>query len=197
MKVAFFTYPSAFQNIGGGEIVLTKLREYLQKAGLEAHLFDSWNSRIEDYDWLHVFGSVKDCLGLVRVANARHVRVAVSPVLWSDPAMNARSFVRHAVKVVFPAFPSARRELLLRADVLFPNSEMEKNQIARLFAVPREKMRVIYNGVDRHFAEAEPSLYRSRYGSAPFVLSVGRIEPRKNQLHLIRAVKRLKKHGWC
>lgn len=190
MKTAFFTYPSAFQNVGGGEIVLLKLREYLSKSGTPVDLFDPWKSRVEDYDVLHVFGSVKDCLGLVQVANARGVKVVTSPVLWSAPT-DLPSLMRHSVKVVFPAFPSLRRELLMRSDMLFPNSEMEKKHIARYFAVPEEKMRVVYNGVDKNFAAADASLWRARYGGEPFVLSVGRIEPRKNQLNLIRAMKNM------
>ena len=84
MKVAFFTYPSAFQNPGGGEVQLEKTREYLLKAGISVDLFDPWRARIADYDLLHVFGSVRDCLGLIEVAKARRVPVVTSPVLWSD-----------------------------------------------------------------------------------------------------------------
>ena len=86
MKVAFLTYPAAFQNIGGGEILLLKLKEYLEKEGVQADLFDIWKSKIENYDFIHVFGSVKDCLGLVRVANERKVKVAITPLLWSGMA---------------------------------------------------------------------------------------------------------------
>lgn len=200
MKVLFVSYPASFQNVGGGEILLLKLKEYVQKAGLEVKLFDMWNDRVENFDILHVFGSVKDCLGLVHVAKSRKVKIAITPLFWSSwrRAFNTYGSVRekgefalrHALKVAMPAFPSSRRKLLALSDVLFPNSEMEKDQIARLFALPKEKMKVVYNGVDRKFAGADPALFRSQYGSAPFVLGVGRIEPRKNQLNLIRAVKK-------
>lgn len=189
MKVAFLTYPAAFQNVGGGEILLVKLREYLVREGVAVDLFDSWKARVEHYDILHVFGSVKDCLGLVRVANARGVKVAVTPIIWSDWKMGADSFVRHFTKVAWPSFPSSRREILVRADVIFPNSEAEKEQTARLFAVDRKKMRVVPNGVDASFTEADASLFRQKFGSEPFILSVGRIEPRKNQLNLIRGAR--------
>ncbi len=190
MKIAFFTYPAAFQNIGGGEILLLKLQQYLTRAGVEVKFFDIWKDRVEDYDVLQVFGSVKDCLGLVRVANARNVPVATLPILWSDPKHTP---LRHWIKTIYPAYPSERRELLVRSDILFPNSELEKKQIARLFAIPEAKMTVVYNGVDPAFQNADPTLFLSRYGNEPFVLSVGRIEPRKNQLNLIRAMGRMQK----
>lgn len=202
MKVAFLTYPAAFQNIGGGEILLLKLKEYLEKEGIQVDLFDIWRSKLEDYDLIHVFGSVKDCLGLVRIANVRKVKVAITPLLWSDLrralhtdgplTMKAELLIRHFAKVFFPAYPSSRRELLIRSDLIFPNSEIEKNKIARLFAIPSDKMRVVPNGVDSEFTEAKPELFRKKYGDEPFILGAGRIEPRKNQLNLIKAVKRIK-----
>ncbi|MBI3316181.1 MAG: glycosyltransferase [Candidatus Omnitrophica bacterium] len=201
MKVAFFTYPAAFQNVGGGEILLLKLKEYLEKEGVKVDLFDSWRSRIEDYDWLHVFGSVKDCLGLVNVARARKVRVAITPLLWSDVRRaffthgslltKADFLARHWTKWLFPAFPSARRKLLTASDLIFPNSRAERDQTSRLFAVPASKMRVVPNGVDTSFLDADPAAAKKAFGSEPFILGVGRIEPRKNQLNLIRAVNQI------
>lgn len=68
---------------------------------------------------------------------------------------------------------------------------IEMRQIARLFCIPLNKMSVVPNGVDPDFAKADPSIFRERYGQDPFVLGVGRVEPRKNQLNLIRAVRRI------
>lgn len=76
------------------------------------------------------------------------------------------------------------------SDLVFPNSQMDKDLFKRLFAVPESKMKIIHNGVDRTFLNASPDEFRKKHGSDPFVLSVGRIEPRKNQLNLIRAFKK-------
>lgn len=184
-KIAFLTYPTAFQNIGGGEIVLLKLKEYLQKEGVPVDCFDPWSARVESYDILHVFGSVKDCLGMIRIANKRGVKVVTSPVLWTDRSHG----LRYWIKAVCPAFPSERRDILKYSDLLIPNSQMELNLIRRLFAIDPGKMTVIYNGVDPVFAAADGRAFKEKYGAADFVLSVGRIEPRKNQLNLIRAIK--------
>jgi glycosyltransferase involved in cell wall biosynthesis len=201
LKVLYVSYPSAFQNIGGGEILLLKMKEYVEKTGVEVKLFDMWRDKIEDYDLVHVFGSVKECLGIVRVANARGTKVAISPLFWSSWKRafgaygglreKADLFLRHAVKLAAPAFPSGRRSLMLASDLIFPNSVMEQKQIARLFAVPESRMTVVYNGVDRRFETADPGPWRARHGGGDFILTVGRIEPRKNQLNLIRAVRRM------
>ena len=201
LKVAFFTYPSAFQNVGGGEIQLMKTKEYLEKEGVSVDFFDLWRHRVEDYSLIHIFGSVKECLGLAQTAKARKTAVVVSPVFWSDfrrafftdGSLTERAglALRHLTKVLYPVFPSSRRKLLNLADAILPNSEMEKRQIARLFALPLDKIRAVPNAVDESFAFAKPDLFVSRFGREPFILSVGRIEPRKNQLNLIRAVRKM------
>lgn len=199
MKVAFFVYPSTFQNKGGGEILLEKTEEYLLKKGVEVVRFDTWNDRIEDFDIFHVFGSVKECLPLMEVARARKVKVALESIFWSDfrraffeegsLLRKSGMVARHAAKVFFPFLPSGRKKMFEASDIIFPNSENEARQISRLFNIPVSRMFVVPNGVDMSFADADPGLFTDKYGLRDFVLSVGRIEPRKNQLNLIRAMK--------
>ncbi|HPS19551.1 MAG TPA: glycosyltransferase [Candidatus Omnitrophota bacterium] len=203
MRVAFFVYPSAFQNKGGGEIVLEKHEEYLLKKNIDIKRFDMWNDKIQDFDILHVFGSVKDCLPLMQVAKARGVKVVLESIFWSDfrraffedgsAKDKMEKIVRHFIKVAFPFFPSGRKKMFEVADMIVPNSINEGKQIARLFNVPISKMFVVPNGVDSKFAYATADMFERQYGMKDFVLSVGRIEPRKNQLNLIKAVKGLDK----
>jgi len=74
------------------------------------------------------------------------------------------------------------------ADILIPNSASEADQLQRFFRVPQEKIAIIMNAVDAAFSEAKPDLFFEKYGLRDFVLCVGRIEPRKNQLGMIRAL---------
>lgn len=200
MKIAFFVYPSAFQNKGGGEVLLERIEKYLNKReGLEVKRFDMWNDQIENFDILHVFGSVKDCLDLMQTAKAKGVKVVLESIFWSsfqrafcEEGSIFKKFslaARHAMKLVCPVFPSARRKMFQTADIIFPNSLNEAKQIARLFAVPRKKMFVVPNGVDIAFCDVPSGPFTEEHKLKDFVLSVGRIEPRKNQLNLIRAMK--------
>ena len=199
MKVAFFVYPSAFQNKGGGEILLEKTEEYLLKSNVEVKRFDTWKDKITDFDILHVFGSVKECLPLMQVAKDRGTKVVLESIFWSDfrRAFNEQGsflkkmemILRHGVKVILPFFPSGRKKMFEVADLIFPNSQNEAIQISRLFNIPIQKMFVVPNGVDRAFLNAQPEAFVNKYGLKDFVLSVGRIEPRKNQLNLIRAMR--------
>lgn len=78
---------------------------------------------------------------------------------------------------------------MVLSDILLPNSRMEAEQILRLFGISRSKMSVVPNGVELRFSQADPGEFIARYGLEDFILYAGRIEPRKNQLNFIRAMK--------
>jgi glycosyltransferase involved in cell wall biosynthesis len=199
IRVAFFVYPSAFQNIGGGEILLLKTKEYLEKEGVSCKLFDIWNDRLDDFDVLHVVGAVKCCLGLMETAKNKGIKIVLDPVFFStfQRAFHERgglrrkleACARHLTKAAFPYFPSARRKMMLLSDAVIPNSYVELRQLERLFGIPEQKMHVIQNCVDPDFEHGDKNLFISKYKIKDFILSVGRIEPRKNQLNLIKALK--------
>ena len=88
-----------------------------------------------------------------------------------------------------PRIPSWRLKLLRMADVVLPNSRCEATQLMRLFGLSPERIRVVPNGVLPAIGAATPEVFCRRFGTFPFVLSVGRIEPRKNTLGLIQAAR--------
>lgn len=181
--------------------MLLKTKEAIEQHGMEVKLFNLWEDKLKDFDILHIFGSVKDCLGLMQAAKSLKLKVALSPIYWStlqrafyeygDIYKKSLMCLQHMTKVVFPAAPSARREMMMLADKLLPNSQAEAIQVSRLFKVRKEKMHVVPLGVDDNFEKAGKETFIAKYGIRDFILSVGRIEPRKNQLNLIKAVKHL------
>lgn len=203
MAIYFYVYPSAFQNPGGGEVQLVKTKEALERQGTEIRLYDQWKDKFKSGDILHVFGSVKYCYGLMRTAKEVGARVALSTICWYDWRstlhaypyfkQGALSALRHAAKVFFPWVPSLRKSMMQVSDRLLPNSEVEASQLVRYFGIPREKIVVIPNGVDSRYEKADPGLFMNRFALKDFFLCVGRIEPRKNQLALMRAHKGLQK----
>jgi len=200
-RIAFYVYPTAFQAPGGGEVQLLKTREYLEKRGVAVRLFDPWRDRCQDFDIMHVFGSVKDCLPMMRVAQQKGVALVLSTICWYSwksaagahfgAAAKIPAVARHAAKVLAPWLPSERRAMIHLADLLCPNSVSEGEQVIRFFQARPEKIHVVPNGVDEKFAAARPETFQAKYGLRDFVLCVGRIEPRKNQLGMLRALRDL------
>lgn len=83
------------------------------------------------------------------------------------------------------SFGGAARRLLETVAVILPNSEAEREQVERNFDVRRPAV-IVPNAVNAaDFAAETHSASEDRNG----VLCVGRIEPRKNQFALIRALR--------
>ena len=186
----------AFQAPGGGENQLIQTGRHLEELGVPVRLFSAWTDRLEDARLLHLFGMSREGLELARVAKARAIPVVLSPICWYEPHAMASlepTLFRKAVSVagwvvrsIAPLNSELAIKLLRLADLVLPNSRSEANQLKRLFGVdspvasawcPTEFFR------DRSGRPVRRS-FALRIGEFPFVLSVGRIEPRKNTLEL-------------
>lgn len=198
-RVVFYTSPAALQSPGGGEVQLLKTAQYLRELGADVRLFDPWNDRLEHADWLHLFGTMPECLTMARMAKRLGVRVALSTIAWYDPIVSwrlepgtdrkVRAVTGWLARRLCPDLPSWRRELIRCADLLLPNSAAEARQLEQLFGADPARIVVVPNGVDSRFADGDPELFPSLFGMRDFVLLPGRIEPRKNQLAVIRALR--------
>ncbi len=190
----------AFQAPGGGENQLVRTARGLEELGRAPRLFVPWVDRLERGRLLHLFGMSREGLDLARVARARGIKVVVSPICWYEPAAIRAlepAFGRRLVglagyhaRSAAPWLPSWRRELLMIADAVLPNSRAEARQLIRLFGLDPSRIHVIPNAVSPGLLEAGPELFWERIGRWDFVFFAGRLEPRKNPLGLIQALAR-------
>ena len=189
---------AAFQAPGGGENQLIRTARHLERLGVPVRPFCPWTDQIERARLVHLFGMGREGLELARVARARGVPVVLSTICWvepgaiaalaSNPVQAAWGLAKWGAMVAWPRRPYWRRELLGLADAILPNSEAEAGQLVRLFGADRDRIRVVPNGVEARFADADPAAFRAAFGGGDFVLYVGRVEPRKNVLGLIRGL---------
>ena len=187
-----------FQAPGGGENQLIQTGRHLEEVGVPVRLFSGWTDRLEDGP---AAPSLRDVARGARAGAGGAcggdsgravadllVRTPRLAALERHPVRKLASLAAWGLRCIAPAIPSWRRELLRLADLVLPNSRSEATQLVRLFGVARERIRVVPNGVLPSTGLASPELFRQRWRGGPFVLSVGRIEPRKNTLGLIRAM---------
>ena len=87
------------------------------------------------------------------------------------------------------------RLALKRAGRILAVSESAKRDIVRIYGIPKERIQVIYNGLDRKFRPLSPAIvqdFKSRKGLPDaFYYYHGTLEPRKNVGGLIRAYAQL------
>lgn len=200
---------------GGGETQMLGTAEGLRGLGVRARMWRPWEESLSEGRCLHLFGSAAEHVPLVEAARRAEVPVVLSTIAWFDwraywrePGSlprRATAVIGYFARTALPRLPSWRRRLYHEVDLLLPNSNAEAAQLMRYFEVPVEKIQVVPNGADPRFAEADPEPFlkllarqagegrpeavRSRVAAGRFVLYAGRIEPRKNQLGLIRAMQ--------
>lgn len=91
----------------------------------------------------------------------------------------------------YKSYIQQQKEVIRGSDIVTPNSLMEENMIRKKFGEYKHK--VVYNGVDPEiFLKGEGKKFRKKYkmGNKKFGLCVGRFDERKNQLNLIKAIKK-------
>ncbi len=179
MKVLFATYPMAFHTPGGGEVQLLAYKKHLPAFGIDVSLFDPWNPRFLEHDIVHFYSCVGGSSHFCAFVKQLGLPLVVSSSLW----------ITEQTKDQYPL--SEIRAQLSLADRVITNSNMECETLAKVLELPREKFVTVYNGVEEDFfLPADPNLFRDQFGiKGRFVLNVGNIEPRKNQLRLAEAMK--------
>jgi glycosyltransferase involved in cell wall biosynthesis len=148
-------------------------RPSIMRLGLQL----AWHQWREQLDVLHVQYRLP-FVPLGRCACTIH-----DVLFESHPQFFSANFVRIA--------RATSRMAVRQADLLFTVSEYSRDQICNVYSVPPERVSVTYNGVDtsRFFQGEAGADVPARYGltAGNYLCCIGRLEPRKNHLSLIRA----------
>lgn len=181
MKVMFATYPMAFHTPGGGEVQLLAYEKHLPSLGVEVRRFDSWNPKFLEHDLVHFFSVIGGSSHFCAFVKGLGLPLVVTSSLWATEETAAN----------FP-IGEIRHQLSL-ADRVVTNSRTESTTLARLLDLPDEKFAAVRNAIDTRFlTRADPAEFRQAFGvEGDFILCVGNVEPRKNQLRLAEAVRRI------
>ena len=97
----------------------------------------------------------------------------------------------------------ARSRILIRnsahkASKILTDSVFSKSQLIEIYKIPEQKIEIIYGGADREIfnprnkKNAIENIFK-KYKIRNFILNVGRLEPRKNQITLVKSYHELLK----
>ncbi len=197
MRVLVLAY-QATKMLGGGLLSqVNSTVEALGEQGVEIEMFDQWSDiDPEGYDLCHIFGAN---MGTHHAAAALHrigIKTVVSPIFFTQRpprvvriAVRANRLMQRTARGVWTDY-SLASDVCDWACMVLPNTTDEARLVIKGLGVPEEKVEVVPNGVEERFYNADPTLFRERYGIEDFVLSVGFIGmERKNSLRLLRALR--------
>lgn len=193
MKVLIQNRSNYLKSVAGDSIQLNKTKEYLEKLGIQITVSSEREIDLSGYDLVHLFNIMPIDDTYRQYQNIKHhsKKYVLSTIYW-DPQefLNASGQVKTFGEWWSGTMP-LRREVLKEAALILPNSNLEYEILKRNFGELPPKV-IVPNAADPIFAVAKPEHFLRVYRSKDFLLSVGRICQRKNQLALIRAAKKLK-----
>lgn len=219
MKALWLIRRDLLTELGGDTIQILSTAEALRARGHEIELVESERAAADaDCDLVHLFhlDRLWEHLPLLRHRRARRVPIALSTIWWPTEEFDARGragvqgwLARSFGARAYPTlkvwqrsvsswlraglapgalpprtFARGARELLEHVSVLLPNSRAEEAELRRRFDGAGEAV-VVPNAADAEFFTPVDGVERKG------VVCVGRLEPRKNQLSLIEALRGL------
>lgn len=214
MKVAFIIRPNVYTVPGGDTVQMTQTANELEKLGISVDIFTS-DKKIDysGFNLIHFF-NITDCEDLLYHAMHAQKPIALSTI-YVDYREYDKYYRKGAIRILSKILPYHQIEYLKtlakfvlkgekvstplywikghkgsinsifeKTTLILPNSHNEYARLKKDFHLNLPS-RVIPNGFD-------PALFNEQGNGQPRkgILCVGRIEGRKNQLNLIRAVNK-------
>jgi len=196
MKVVFGNSIFGYLLYGGAEVQLEQTRFHLIKLGINVELFNQWDKDIlKNVDVLHWFHIDANSFEIIRLAKKRGIKIVVSSIFWPLTNEYLQAIwsrflsLLYRLKIPFTTYTALQKEVLYLADAVVVSSDSEGAKISKIFGVSERKIYTVPVGVSQSFINASPDIFVEKYHLKDFILCVGRVEPRKNQLNLLRATK--------
>ena len=189
LRVLFQTRPDYLNNIAGDTIQLLKTKEYIEKLGVEIEISVK-PANVKDFDIVHLFNTtrVKETYEFFINAKKRQKPVVVSTIYWDFSEFCQNPDSPASLYKNWLGSQAMRRSVFRGSAILLPNSRLEAGMIRRQHG-DTAPFHVVPNGVDPIFARGSPDAFYRQHGLKNYILCVGRINTRKNQLALARALK--------
>jgi glycosyltransferase involved in cell wall biosynthesis len=200
MRIFLASYQSLMLNRGGPTYKVLHLKKALEKLQVDVNLFDMWDFdlKLEKDDLVHIFNAGISTYSLAKNLTAYGAKYVVNPIFFSNHSASVlRSYQR---------LDNFFRKLLIRshsdyslskaicdgAEKVLPNTIAEGELLNKGLWVNKNKIEVIHNGVEERFADADPTLFKKKYGMKDFILYVGHLGPdRKNGRNIIKALQKI------
>ncbi len=220
-KVLLITHGSEKKSLGGPSVRVPATAKALFNQGIKGEYVKNNKISFSDSKIAHIFNiwHPDSCVEKMYSSKASGKKVVFSPIFlnlsnhaffsqelpgffqnYSDLDKNlkyADERIRYEpnlpIREIFPGYHSQVAACTNLADHVVCLSKYEVKCLKHIGALPKNYS-VVENPVDSNrFDRADADLFKSKYNIDEYILCVGRIEPRKNQLMVAEAAKRLGK----
>jgi glycosyltransferase involved in cell wall biosynthesis len=191
MKIGYVGAVPLNLMFGGGETQMINTFNVVKKYGIDVSYYDFYN-KDEQFDIVHIFGCHYWHYNLIYLLKSKGIPVVLSPISYS-PGRLFQYKIWDFFDRLLPVKTTYKlhKEIINLVDVLLPNSKTEAEYLKNHFGANNDKIEVVYNGINNPNSNSKKSIFFEKYGFEEFVLCVGKIEPRKNQIELVKALKKL------
>lgn len=165
----------------------------LEQLGVDIVWYKLNQDEMPDIDILQVFSSEPCLRPIILKAKRRKIPIVVTPMIGSRAMSNSSLKSIHLLSSIPGLFsPHKERYRLIKdADHLLALSAFEKKRLQRVYQVNDDSITIVENGIDDQFISIDTDCSNKPKGD--YFITVGRIEPNKNQYNLIQAVNKLGK----
>ncbi|MEY8000393.1 glycosyltransferase [Clostridium sp. Mt-5] len=189
MKALFCIRRDCFSNFAGDSMQLMKTAKYLREKKVKVDINTGSIYDYSRYDIIHLFNltRVEETYKYYKRAKYYNKTIVLSPIYW-----NLTKYYNHVNDtknlILWDKLDMYRKEILMGCKSIYPNSKLENIQIQKDFHI-NAPYNIIYNGME--IEHRVPYNFKKAYGLNDYVLCVGRICGRKNQLALSKICSQL------
>lgn len=195
MRILLHGYDTCCQNESGGvQNRIRKIYSLLGERNIDVVLFNPFETKVKDFDILHVFMLSPETCSLIRLAKNNGIKVVLSSIVNIKDGWKI-DFHR----ILFNRLPIVTTYTLMYdaihlVDAIIVETESEGLFLHKHYKVNSKKILVIPNGIDDSIGSYSGEIYDKLGFKGKYILHVGRFDANKNQLNLIKALKGQNKH---
>jgi glycosyltransferase involved in cell wall biosynthesis len=166
---------------GGFDMQMVRTIELLQSVGVNAKPLNFW-SQDDQFDILHIWGLDRQHLLLSRTAKTYGKKIVMTPLL---PYLSPLLYLRHWAGII-EGRKKVERDILKNIDLMLVVNDFQAETAIKLYGFPESKIKIVPTILDKVFFEKNSD--RTPISEQKdYLICVGNILPRKNQLEIARA----------
>lgn len=191
MKVLFCMRSDYYRNFGEDSMQALKIKKYLNKIGVEVDINYGQIDDYSNYDVVHLFNLkiTGEIYKYYKTAKYYKKNIVISPLYWNQNKYYNYINDLEGIKL-WDKSRVYRQKILKGCNMVLPSSLMEEEFIGKEFGNGIQ-CSIIHIGVETPSDEIPLYNFKDRYNLDNYVLSVGRINKKNNQIALAEVCNRL------